>query len=226
MALTEPCTCTLGVLQVDGPWRLGSYEFATHVNATARAFERCAGKRARMACFGDASIADWRANDWVRPPARAAKADDGCTCVSPVVSQGWYDVYLPLWLPLGVGQRLHIEVSEGFFADPQAALDRVSRFLSLPAHKYATELAFNTNAKRGANSRSSGIARSHDNASAGAAPLCADAMTMRTAQSVYDASVERVRALLRPHLDHVEVPRSWSEVPESPRSTSCRRVGR
>ena len=219
-------SCVGCVPQVHGRWRLGSYDFAKHVNATARAYRRCAGNRTRMACFGHASIADWRAANWDQPPTRAAKADGDCVCVSPVVSQGWYDVYLPMWLPLGLGQRLHIEMSEGFFADPQAALDRVSRFLSLPAHKYATELAFNTNAKRGANSRSSGIARSHDNASAGAAPLCADAMTMRTAQSVYDASVERVRALLRPHSDHVEVPRSWSEVPEPPRSTSCRMVGR
>jgi len=212
---------------VDGPWRLGSYDFATHVDATARTYKRCAGRRARMACFSGASIADWRANNWARPSVRAAEgqAGSGCACVSPIVSQGWYDVYLPLWLPLGVGQRLHIEMSDGFFAEPQAALDRISRFLSLPSHNYVTELAFNTNAKRGANSVDSGISSSHNHSSKGAAPLCTDAVTMRTAQSVYEASVERVRGLLQPHSDHVEVPRSWSDVPESPPSTSCRRVG-
>ena len=134
-------------------------------------------------------------------------------------------MYLPWWLPLGVGKRLHIEISEEFFTDPQSALDRISRFLSLPAHRYATELAFNTNAKRGANSKDSGIPSKLGDSSRGAAPLCTDAVTMRTAQTVYDASVKRVRGLLEPYSDHVEVPRSWSVVPESPRSTGCRRVG-
>jgi hypothetical protein len=218
----------VGVLQVNGPWQLGSYDFATHVNATANAYRRCAGKRERMACLGPTSVADGRAANWAQPTVRAARAESGCTCVSPVVSQSWYDVYLPWWLPLGVGQRLHIEVSEGFFADPQAALSRIARFLSLPAHKYATELAFNTNAKRGANSKDSGISRqgsSHDGSSKGAAPLCTDALTLRKAQNVCDASVEKVRALLAPYVDHIEVPRSWSDVPALPPATNCRRVG-
>ena len=178
-----------------------------------------------MACFGHTSIADWRPGDLTPSPVREANAAGSCACVSPVVSQGWYDVYLPLWLQLGVGRRLHIEMSEAFFADPQATLDRIARFLSLPAHRYVTKLAFNTNAKRGANSKSSGISIGKDDTSRSAAPLCADAATMRTAQSVYASSVEAIRGLLQPHRDHVEVPQSWSEVPESPPSTRCRRVG-
>ena len=73
-----------------------------------------------------------------------------CT-VPPVIFQSWYHLHLPRWLLLG--PRLHVEHFDDLEANAQKMMRRVAAFLQLTASefRFATETAYNTEKRRGAN---------------------------------------------------------------------------
>jgi hypothetical protein len=188
------------------PWLLGSHSFQTHVHAIARTHTRCGGERSCMACVGGLQprggpccVSPVVVQSWYARMAHAV--DRRCPTVqwSAPADESWtlcvpcrYDLFLPLWLPLGVGDGMHIEFSEVLFAQPADTLTRVARFLALPTHSYDTHAAFNTHARRGIGlntSRNAGLATTEP-------PLCTDNVTLSIAQRLCAASVDALRSQL------------------------------
>ncbi|KAL3917274.1 MAG: hypothetical protein SGPRY_006468 [Prymnesium sp.] len=69
---------------------------------------------------------------------------------SPVIWQAhhsWYHIFLPSWLRLG--PRVLVEFSDDF-SDADGMMRRVASFLSLSHFNFSTNIAFNTETKRGA----------------------------------------------------------------------------
>ena len=80
-------------------------------------------------------------------PATGIVAESQCV-VPPVIWQSWYHLFIPRYQRRS--KRLLIEFSDDLFDDPQAMMRRVGGFLGLPAFNYSTNVAYNTERKRGA----------------------------------------------------------------------------
>ena len=83
------------------------------------------------------------------PNATSSGEPFRCT-VPPALFQSWYHLVLPKWLPLG--PRLHVDYSETLYNRTSEVVNRIAGFLELsPGHAFDTQLAYNTDERRGAN---------------------------------------------------------------------------
>ena len=82
-------------------------------------------------------------NEYVRMQGRGGEHLLTCdvegaptTCVSPIIYQSWYDVFLPLWMGYAARGGVRIVFSDDFYGREHAALQELTAFLGLPRHAY------------------------------------------------------------------------------------------
>ena len=90
------------------------------------------------------------AHSGVNDTRKIGVRNQACT-VPPVIFQSWYHLHLPRWLLLG--PRLLVEHFDDLETNAQQMMRRVAAFLQLMASEFgfATETAYNTEKRRGAN---------------------------------------------------------------------------
>ena len=82
------------------------------------------------------------------PPVNATSDGDDKCVVPPVIWQSWYHLFLPRYQRLG--SRLLLEFFDDMSKDAAAMMLRTGRFLDLPPFRFSTEIAYNTERRRGA----------------------------------------------------------------------------
>ena len=144
-------------------WVHGHARFRDLVSELRRVTEGCAPEQLYAACAPCARFKEApspRDKRSAQGPARALPASRGGTenatgglqhgrcVVPPVIWQSWYHLFVPRYLHQG--PNLLLEFSDDMFSDADAMMSRVGSFLGLPAHKYQTSVAYNTEKRRGA----------------------------------------------------------------------------
>lgn len=143
-----------------------------------------------------------RAEQLLRCPSVQTKRTD---CLSPIIFQSWYDLFLPPWLH----QQLHIVFSEAFFDDPQRTLRELLAFLELPTTAFNVSYIKNHHDARGV--RATDQNRVASSMATATACLNETKWVLARAYALMRPSIRSTAELLKP-LGY-SLPASWSSPP-------------
>jgi len=156
----------------------------------------------------EASNIDGNANyvsnsvDW-----NASYVSERCE-VPPVIWQSWYHIFIPRYQRRS--RRLLIEFSDDLFDAPQTMMQRVGAYIGLPQYAYSTDIAYNTEKKRGAyiaqtgNQSTQRVGNMADASQASASRSKASASDKAVVDGLMRHSVARLQGIL--HRPDWEVP--------------------
>ena len=134
-------------------WVNGHAKFSQLVNELSRSAIRCSPVELYTACepcmrFAVSSrLAENVAN---ANASNASAGSQSAHCkVPPIIWQSWYHLFIKRYMDQH-GPRLLIEFSDDLFDGAGALMHRVGDFLGLPSFNFSTNVAYNTEKRRGA----------------------------------------------------------------------------
>ena len=122
-------------------------------------------------------------------------------CVSPVIWQSWYDVFLINWME----QQPLVLFSDDFYNNTNASMRKVTQFLNIEDFAFDTSNVYNNNAKRGVRAIQGISKRS-------AQHTCESQHVLRKLQSLMQESVRETDMLLQ-RFGYPGVPIGWNVAP-------------
>ena len=133
---------------------------------------------------------DWRRlrHELLPPSCDLRRASVG-SCISPIIYQSWYSLFLPPWLQ-GGRNRTRVIFADDLASDPRRALDNVLDFLQLQPKSLSAEVNFEITK-----------------------PMCESKRSLAQGQTLMAPSLRSLRPLLACH--GYRMPEAWERPPQT-----------